>query len=263
MTRTAEPKSRPLSHGPIAETSPLKDFRRAPDAPHTLSAIRRMLTVLVLATFFFGCADQGGEATASEPDSTIQAIDAFIQQSGIDKTNLRWRTRLKQPPVAKFDKNKTYYWKLDTSVGEVIFKMMPDTAPKHVTSTFYLTRLGFYDTLSFHRVIKGFMAQGGDPLGNGRGDPGYKYAGEFDPEVTHSTGGLLSMANAGPGTDGSQFFITFKATPHLDGKHTIFGKAESPGSLETIAKMEALGGGGRSQNPLKPITINRATILIE
>lgn len=260
MTRIAEPKSRPLVQGPTAETSPFGAFR---PTTHALSVVRGMLTILVLAAFFFGCADQGGEATASEPDPTIQSIDAFIKQSGIDKSNPRWRSRLKQPPVAKFDPSKTYYWKLDTSVGEVIFKMKPDIAPKHVTSTFYLTRLGFYDTLSFHRVIKGFMAQGGDPLGNGRGNPGYKYAGEFDPEVTHTTGGLLSMANAGPRTDGSQFFITFTATPHLDGKHTIFGKAESPSSLETIKKMEALGGGGRSQKPLKPITIKRATILIE
>lgn len=260
MTRTAALKSQPLSHGLIADTRPLGSAR---SASRPFSATRRMLTILMLAAFFFGCADQGGEATASEPDPTIQSIDAFIKSSGIDKSNPRWRTRLKKPPVAKFDASKTYYWKLDTSVGEVIFKMMPEIAPNHVTSTFYLTRLGFYDTLSFHRVIKGFMAQGGDPLGNGRGNPGYKYAGEFDPEVKHTTGGLLSMANAGPRTDGSQFFITFKATPHLDGKHTIFGKAESPASMDTIRKMEELGGGGRSQKPLQPITIKRATILIE
>ena len=260
MTPIAEPKSRRLFHGPLTQPNGSGGPR---SASHILSAARGLLALLVLSSFFFGCADQGGEATASEPDPTIVSIDSFIKQSAIDKTNPRWRTRLKQPPVAKFDASKTYYWKLDTSVGEVIFKMMPEIAPKHVTSTFYLTRLGFYDTLSFHRVIKGFMAQGGDPLGNGRGNPGYKYAGEFDPEVKHTSGGLLSMANAGPRTDGSQFFITFTATPHLDGKHTIFGKAESKSSLDTISKMEALGGGGRSQKPLKPITINRATILIE
>ena len=82
----------------------------------------------------------------------------------------------------------------------------------HVGSTIYLTHLGFYDGVPFHRVIPGFMAQGGDPTGSGRGGPGYKYAGEFDPKVTHDKPGLLSMANAGPGTDGSQFFITF--VPH-------------------------------------------------
>ena len=109
------------------------------------------------------------------------------------------------------------------------------------------------------------MAQGGDPLGNGRGNPGFRYAGEFSPSVVHDAAGMLSMANAGPGTDGSQFFITFKATPHLDNKHTIFGKAESKDSLETIRKMEALAPPPQTRNsaPTKPIVIERATIVIE
>ena len=97
-------------------------------------------------------------------------------------------------------------------------------APLHVTSTLYLTRLGFYDDLIFHRVITGFMAQGGDPLGNGTGDPGYEFAGAFESQLRHDKKGLLSMANSGPNTDGSQFFFTFVPTPWLDGKHTIFGE---------------------------------------
>ncbi|MCH2582798.1 MAG: peptidylprolyl isomerase, partial [Planctomycetes bacterium] len=90
-----------------------------------------------------------------------------------------------------------------------------DVAPRHGSTTSYLTRLGVYDTLPFHRVITGFMAQGGCPLGTGTGSPGFKYSGEFSSSVKHDRPGLLSMANSGPGADGSQFFLTFKATPSL------------------------------------------------
>jgi peptidylprolyl isomerase len=133
----------------------------------------------------------------------------------------------------------------------------------HVSSTIYLTTLGFYDDLIFHRVIPGFMAQGGDPTGTGAGNPGYKYDGEFsnnfEGELGHNQAGRLSMANAGPGTDGSQFFLTFKPTPFLDGKHTVFGQVVN--DLEgSLTKIEALGS--RSGRTKKAIKIIKATIRI-
>lgn len=132
----------------------------------------------------------------------------------------------------------------------------------HVSSTIYLTRLGFYDDIRFHRVIRDFMAQGGDPLESGGGGPGYKYAGEFSPDVKHDKPGLLSMANAGPGTDGSQFFITFKQTPWLDGKHTIFGQVTE--GADIVQKLNGLAReGGGDQSPTSPIVIEKATIEIE
>jgi cyclophilin family peptidyl-prolyl cis-trans isomerase len=158
-----------------------------------------------------------------------------------------------------FDAGHTYYWLLDTSVGNVKIKLFPDVAPMHVSSTIYLTRLGFYDDVAFHRVITGFMAQGGDPLGRGTGGPGYQYAGEFDPSVKHDKGGLLSMANAGPGTDGSQFFLTFVATPWLDGKHTLFGEVvEGMGTLKELEKR-----GNRQGKTSEPLAIQSARIAVE
>ncbi|MCO7223420.1 peptidylprolyl isomerase [Pleionea sp. CnH1-48] len=130
----------------------------------------------------------------------------------------------------------------------------------HVSSTIYLTRLGFYDNTVFHRVIKNFMAQGGDPTGTGRGNPGYRYDGEFDVNVKHDRAGLLSMANAGPGTDGSQFFITFRDTPHLNGNHTIFGEVVQ--GMDTLKTIESLGG-GRSGRTTEKLEIVKATIRVE
>ena len=130
----------------------------------------------------------------------------------------------------------------------------------HVTSTIYLTKLGFYDDLVFHRVIPGFMAQGGDPLGNGTGNPGYKYAGEFDGKTSHNKAGILSMANSGPNTDGSQFFITFKATPFLDNRHTVFGEVVT-GLEDTLPKIEGLGQRNGKTKVL--IKIIKATIRVE
>jgi peptidyl-prolyl cis-trans isomerase B (cyclophilin B) len=201
---------------------------------------------------------QPGTAKPGE-DVAIASIDEFIQSQNIDKTKNGWKTQLPKPPQATFSADKTYYWVLDTNVGPIKIKLNPAVAPMHVTSTIYLTELGFYDDVKFHRVITGFMAQGGDPLGVGTGGPGYKYAGEFDPSVRHDKPGMLSMANAGPGTDGSQFFITFVPTPHLDGKHTIFGEVVE--GMDTVKALE--DGGSRNGKTTKPLMIETATIVVE
>ncbi len=155
------------------------------------------------------------------------------------KKGSEWKLKLQKPALTTFDSDKDYFWILETNKGLIRIKLMPDVAPMHVTSTIFLTKKGFYDGLTFHRVIPGFMAQGGCPLGTGSGGPGYKYDGEFKPNVKHDRPYLLSMANAGPGTDGSQFFLTFKATPWLDGKHTIFGEIVL--GQDVMKKLEAAG----------------------
>ncbi len=192
-------------------------------------------------------------------DQAIKKMDTFIAKQVIDKKDSTWKTKLSQPPLLTFTQGKDYFWELQTNQGNLTIKLLTDSAPMHVSSTIYLTKLGFYDDLIFHRVISGFMAQGGDPTGTGRGYPGYKYNGEFNGKITHSEAGTLSMANAGPGTDGSQFFLTFMPTPFLDGKHTVFGKIVT--DLEgSLAKIEALGS--RSGKTKKEVKIIKATIRI-
>ena len=168
-----------------------------------------------------------------------------------------WKIHLEKPAVMTFDKNKDYFWILETNKGTIRLKLMPDVAPMHVTSTIFLTKKSFYDGLTFHRVIPGFMAQGGCPMGTGAGGPGYQYDGEFSDNVKHDKPYLLSMANAGPGTDGSQFFITFVPTPGLDGKHTIFGSVVE--GEDVVKKLEAAGSSGDGKTT-EPLVIIKAVI---
>jgi len=192
-------------------------------------------------------------------DTAVEAIDAFIAEQGIDTSKGSWRTRLSPPPAVDLDSASTYFWDIETNVGSLSIRFLPDVAPKHVISTIYLTRLGFYDGLVFHRVITRFMAQGGCPLGTGTGGPGYQYAGEFSDALRHDRPGLLSMANAGPRTDGSQFFLTFVATPWLDGNHTIFGEVVE--GMDTLHAVEARGS--QSGRPSEHLEITRATVRVE
>jgi cyclophilin family peptidyl-prolyl cis-trans isomerase len=112
----------------------------------------------------------------------------------------------------------------ETSMGNFTIELFEQQVPNTVGNFVKLAGSNFYDGVIFHRVIDGFMIQGGDPTGTGRGGPGYKFPDEFHPQLKHSSEGILSMANAGPNTNGSQFFITLAPTPHLDGRHAVFGK---------------------------------------
>ena len=126
------------------------------------------------------------------------------------------------PPTLTIDVNKIYRVTLHTAKGDIVVDLFPKKAPKTVNNFVFLAREGFYNNTVFHRVIKDFMAQGGDPTGTGRGGPGYTFEDEFS-DLTHDAG-VISMANAGPNTNGSQFFITYTPQHHLDGKHSVFGK---------------------------------------
>jgi len=129
-----------------------------------------------------------------------------------------------KPPEMEIDPKKKHTARMKTDVGMLVIELFADKTPKTVNNFVFLARQGFYDGVIFHRVIADFMAQGGDPTGSGSGGPGYKFADEFHPSLRHDKPGVLSMANAGPGTNGSQFFITHAPTPHLNDKHTVFGQ---------------------------------------
>lgn len=128
--------------------------------------------------------------------------------------------------------------KIKTSKGDINLRLLPEVAPMTVTNFVHLSRRGYYDGLKFHRVIADFMIQGGDPTGTGAGGPGYQFGDEFKKEVVFDVPGKLAMANAGPGTNGSQFFITHVPTDWLNYKHTIFGEVVAPEDQEVVNKVQ-------------------------
>jgi len=205
-------------------------------------------------------AKPAAKAAAPAVDAVVKSIDAQIAKLAVNKSDPTWKTKLKAPTVAKFDPAKSYLAHMLTNKGEMLIKFRPDVAPMHVTSFIYLARMGYFDGLKFHRVIKGFMAQGGDPIGNGTGGPGYQFAGEFSTKVSHNAPGVLSTANAGPGTDGSQFFIMFQAAPRLDGSYSIFGQV-----VEGLDVVKALEAAANPQDgpPTEPLFIRKVTIEVK
>ena len=170
------------------------------------------------------------------------------------------------------EKKGPVYATLKTSMGDIVIQLFEDKAPKTVTNFIELAtgvkewtdpktkekvKRPLYNGTVFHRVIPGFMIQGGDPLGNGTGGPGYRFEDEFHPDLKHSKTGILSMANAGPNTNGSQFFITYKATPWLDGRHSVFGEVVKGQNV-----VDAIGNAPRDfrDRPVKEIIIKEVVI---
>ena len=170
------------------------------------------------------------------------------------------------------DKKGPVYATLKTSMGDIVIQLFDDKAPKTVANFVGLAngtkewtdpktgekvKRPLYNGTIFHRVIPGFMIQGGDPLGNGTGGPGYRFEDEFNPELRHNKAGILSMANAGPNTNGSQFFITHQATPFLDGKHSVFGEVVRGQDVVT-----AIGAVSRDfrDRPIKDVVLKEVVI---
>ncbi|TDT32763.1 peptidylprolyl isomerase [Naumannella halotolerans] len=163
---------------------------------------------------------------------------------------------------------------LHTNHGDIVIDLFDNLAPKTVKNftelatglkefshpdTGVLTKENFYDGTVFHRIISGFMIQGGDPLGNGTGGPGYEFADEFHPDLSFDRPYLLAMANRGPNTNGSQFFITVGPTPHLNRRHTIFGEVTDPASQEVVDKIAAVPTGAMDR-PKDPVVIESVEI---
>jgi peptidyl-prolyl cis-trans isomerase B (cyclophilin B) len=157
-----------------------------------------------------------------------------------------------------FATNK-YQIELDTTLGKITLNMLPDVAPGHCKNMLSLTKIGYYDGLLFHRIIKGFMIQGGCPEGTGTGGPGYTIKAEFNP--TSHEPGVVSMARTNdPDSAGSQFFICLEKVPHLDRQYTAFGKTADAPSLDVVKKIGAVAT-GPGDRPRTPVTINKASVL--
>ena len=145
------------------------------------------------------------------------------------------------PPEMQIDPSKSYSCAIETAKGTINIDLFADAAPKTVNNFVFLANQGFYDGVTFHRVINNFMIQGGDPTGSGMGGPGYRFEDEFDGNPHEHQAGSLSMANAGPGTNGSQFFICHGPQPHLNGRHTVFGKVSNGQDVvDAIAQGDAM-----------------------
>jgi len=153
----------------------------------------------------------------------------------------------------QIDQKKKYKAHVETDKGTMVIELFADKTPKTVNNFVFLAREGYYDGVIFHRVINNFMVQGGDPTGTGMGGPGYKFGDEFHPSLKHDKQGILSMANAGPNTNGSQFFITHLPTPHLDNRHSVFGHVVE--GLDVLMSIPARDPNNRSAPAVKIIRV--------
>lgn len=195
-----------------------------------------------------GCSSNNAEF--QQPTATIR-VQLVITQ---DKEAIvkQWST----PPDMTIDESTDYKAVFTVrNKGEFTIDLAEKDAPITVNNFVFLAREGFYDGLLFHRVIEDFMAQGGDPTGTGRGGPGYKFNDEFTSNLSHDAPGILSMANAGPNTNGSQFFITFGPTPHLDRAHTVFGKVVDG---MTVVNSITITGPGKEPDVIESIVITES-----
>ena len=168
----------------------------------------------------------------------------------------RERPTYEEPPEMAIDTSRTYTATMHTSKGTILLDLFADRTPITVNNFVTLSCDGFYDGLTFHRIVPGFVIQGGDPKGDGTGGPGYQFEDEIVPSLTFDRAGLLAMANSGPGTNGSQFFITLGPAEHLNGKHTIFGAvAKGTDVVDEIAAVRLNG-----ESPAQPVTIETIEI---
>jgi peptidyl-prolyl cis-trans isomerase B (cyclophilin B) len=222
--------------------------------------------VVALAGLFFAArAFLGGEEN-TEVDQTANPKQTALPtpQGGVacggtvpDAAGTQKPT-FKKPPEMQIDLKKSYRVAMLTSCGEITLELFDDKSPKTVNNFLFLVKKGFYDGLTFHRIIQGFMIQGGDPQGDGRGGPGYQFEDEVDNGLKFDQVGLLAMANSGPDTNGSQFFITAGDASHLNGKHTIFGKVI--GGQDVVTTLNALEV-DQASKPAQTAYIESVTII--
>ena len=226
-------------------------------------AMIRALAIIVGMLFLVAC---GTEATpvvlvTTSPTPTIVRTPTptilpmptpLAEQEGSAKIK-----QYSQPPQLTIQADSRYVATIHTNHGDMVIELFPKEAPITVNNFVFLSRDGYYDGVIFHRVIQGFMIQGGDPTGTGGGGPGYKFEDEFVPTLVFDQPGYLAMANSGPRTNGSQFFITVVPTPHLNGAHTIFGRVIQG---QDVADAISVVPANSSSKPLQDVVIESIEI---
>jgi len=180
--------------------------------------------VAAFAILLVACGGGGDDGGANVAASAGQAGSCGPAGSAIARIQRTGERRFSAPPEMVIDASKAYVARISTDKGDIVIDLAAKDVPKTVNNFVFLSCTGYFDGLTFHRYDPGFVIQGGDPRGDGTGGPGYRFADEFSPLWRHSGPGILSMANAGPNTNGSQFFITLGPAPHLDDKHSVFGR---------------------------------------
>ena len=243
--------------------------------------MRSLFVVATVLAFASACQAKELEEKNQKLEGELKTCEANLKASEQAKRNLEKKLAQSPPPAPAVNVDEVaktlgikpgdkLYATFDTSMGKLVVELFWDKAPNTVTNFVQLAegtkewtdpsgkrvKKPLYDGTKFHRVIPDFMIQGGDPLGTGTGGPGYKFADEFHPDLRHTGPGILSMANSGRNTNGSQFFITEKATPWLTGRHTVFGACEP---LELEKKIARLPTGSRNV-PATPVVIKKVTI---
>ncbi len=200
---------------------------------------------LLSLLFLVGCAGNAGQKSVETTGTGAASAPAPAVAA-------------KQEPITAGKDKEIVKVKIETTMGDIEIDLFAKKAPKTVENFVKLAKSGYYDGIIFHRVIPGFMVQTGDPTGTGTGGPGYTFADEFNPELTHDGPGVLSMANAGPNTNGSQFFITEAATPWLDGRHSVFGKVSK--GIEVVHSIANVARDGNDK-PVQQIAMKKVTVL--
>jgi len=202
--------------------------------------MKPIFLLLIAVSLGFSCGNKSVQKSQTATSTTKSKIEDVKKnektQEIVNKAPINPAEIVAIIKEASFDKDLEVI--IHTSKGDINLDLYATKTPKTVANFVALSERGFYDNLSFHRVIPNFMIQGGCPNGDGRGNPGYRFGDEFVADLVHDGPGILSMANAGPGTNGSQFFITHTATPWLNGKHTVFGKVKSEADQNVVNSIQ-------------------------